>query len=462
MTVDRRHLLAGTAGVLAAAAATANDAAAAGPRQNGAIASRSDTSGQAFGLVPDAPHDQSKLLQAAIDAVAQQGGTLTLSPGRYRVRDIRLRPRTRLLGHGPATTLTLSAPGSLLSAERADGIHLASLALEGGGHPLSASGRAGLVTITGGTHLSISAVEVRASLAYGISLDGVSGHVRDCIIFGAIEAGLISVDARGLEITHNRVTDCTNNGILVWRSRQGEDGTIVANNRIERIAAARGGSGQYGNGINVYRAGNVLVTGNRIADCAYTAIRGNAASGIQMVANNCSRLGEVALYAEFGFEGALIASNLVDGAATGISVTNFNEGGRLAVVQGNLLRNLVRREHEPDDKRGEGIAVEADAVVSGNTIEAAATVGIMVGWGRYMRDVAVTSNVIRSARTGIMITRDPDAGACMIAQNLVSGARDGAIRLMDKGIGIGPDLAEVPSPSPRLLIAGNLATPPAA
>ena len=30
----------------------------------------------------------------------------------------------------------------------------------------------------------------------------------------------------------------------------------------------------------------------------------------------------------------------VDGAALGISVTNFNEGGRLAVVQGNLIRNL--------------------------------------------------------------------------------------------------------------------------
>ena len=66
-----------------------------------------------------------------------------------------------------------------------------------------------------------------------------------------------------------------------------------------------------------------------------------------MIANSCARLGEVALYAEFGFEGALIANNLVDTAATGISVTNFNDGGRLAVVQGNLVRNLFRREDEP-------------------------------------------------------------------------------------------------------------------
>jgi putative cofactor-binding repeat protein len=117
------------------------------------------------------------------------------------------------------------------------------------------------------------------------------------------------------------------------------------------------------------------VTGNRITDCAYSAIRGNSASDIQILGNSCARLGEVALYAEFAFQGTLIANNLVDTAATGISVTNFNEGGRLAVVQGNILRNLFRREQEPEDKRGEGIAVEADSSVIGNVIESAPTGG---------------------------------------------------------------------------------------
>ena len=45
------------------------------------------------------------------------------------------------------------------------------------------------------------------------------------------------------------------------------------------------------------------------------------------------------------------------GAATGIEVTNFNDGGRLATVQGNVIRELFRREAEPIDKRGVGIAV---------------------------------------------------------------------------------------------------------
>ena len=73
--------------------------------------------------------------------------------------------------------------------------------------------------------------------------------------------------------------------------------------------------------------------------------------------------GEVALYAEFGFEGAIIADNSVDGAAIGVSVTNFNEGGRLAVVQGNIIRNLKPQRPagtDPGDSAGVGISVEAD------------------------------------------------------------------------------------------------------
>ena len=201
----------------------------------------------------------------------------------------------------------------------------------------------------------------------------------------------------------------------------------------------------------------MLVTGNRISDCAYSAVRGNAASNIQIIANSCERLGEVALYAEFGFQGAIIANNIVDTAATGISVTNFNDGGRLAVIQGNLIRNLFRREQEPEDKRGEGIGVETDAVVIGNTIENAPTVGIQIGWGSYMRDVAATGNVIRHARVGISVTGATDAGKCLIANNLISDAKEGAIREMQFGEMTGPDLVHQQGVSNRVQLAGNVA-----
>ena len=119
--------------------------------------------------------------------------------------------------------------------------------------------------------------------------------------------------------------------------------------------------------------------GNRIAGAAFSAVRGNAASNLQIVGNTCTGLGEVALYAEFGFEGAIIANNIVDGAALGVAVTNFNKGGRLAVVQGNLIRNCCRGAPagaDPSDIAGIGIGVEADTAVTGNVIENAPTAGI--------------------------------------------------------------------------------------
>jgi uncharacterized secreted repeat protein (TIGR03808 family) len=264
------------------------------------------------------------------------------------------------------------------------------------------------------------------------------------------------MDARGLEIVANSVEECADNGILVWRSAAGEDGTLVAHNRIARIAAASGGNGQNGNGVNVFRATRVRVSGNDISACAYSAVRGNAASDIQIVGNTAADIGEVALYAEFGFEGALIAQNVVDGAAAGISVTNFSEGGRLAVIQGNLVRNLRRREAEPVDKRGEGISVEADAAVTGNTIEAAPTAGIVIGWGPHMRNVNATGNVIRKAGVGVLVTDDDRAGSCLVANNLIAEARDGAVRLMDHGRAIGDDLAVRPPLSRRIVVSGNV------
>ena len=118
------------------------------------------------------------------------------------------------------------------------------------------------------------------------------------------------------------------------------DGTIITGNRVERIRATKGGTGQNGNGINIFRAGNVIVANNVVGPCAFSAIRANSASNIQITANNCTASGETAIYSEFAFEGAVVSSNIVDGAANGISMVNFNAGGRMAVCSGNLVRNL--------------------------------------------------------------------------------------------------------------------------
>jgi uncharacterized secreted repeat protein (TIGR03808 family) len=71
--------------------------------------------------------------------------------------------------------------------------------------------------------------------------------------------------------------------------------------------------------------------------------------------------------------------------------------------------------------------LEADTAVTGNVIENASYAGIAAGWGSYLRDVAITSNVIRRAEFGIAVSVASGAGAAVIADNMISEARGSAI-----------------------------------
>lgn len=461
MPLDRRTLL--STGLvstgLAAAGFSAQAATGAGGEAGPRAHSKASASSLPFALLPKDGVEQTADLQAAIDSGASQGLPVTLPPGRFRIGALALRPGTHLIGTSGRTVLEFTGGGSFLSGRKAAGVRLEGLVLDGNLLGMDANQATGLVSLDDCEGFTLSGLDVRRGLLNGIALTRSAGTITDCTLREMSQAGLFSLDARGLDVSHNAISDCANNGVQIWRSSPGEDGSLVQANRIERIATRGGGSGQNGNGINVFRAGGVLVSGNRITDCAYSAIRGNGASNIQMVGNACRTIGEVALYAEFAFEGALISGNVVDNAASGIAVTNFNEGGRLAVVQGNLVRNLFRREHEPVDKRGVGIGIEADTTVTGNVIEGAPTAGILAGWGAYLRNVAMTGNLIRDAGVGILISSDPAAGACLISANMITGARDGAIRAMDHGTPLGPDLAlaDAAPRGGRLAISGNLA-----
>ena len=461
MNLDRRRLLA----IAASASAAATPALAA----TAPAAATANTSGVSFPLSAlgvDAAHlgvhtgssdDQTKALQRAIDQAAGARVPLALAPGVYRAANLKLQTGTQLIGVRGATRLLLTDGPSLMAASFADRISLTGLVLDGAGRPLPES--RGLVHLAAGRGIRITDCEITAAGRQGVVLDNIEGEVRGTTITAAAAAGLFSLNARGLVISGNTIRGCGNNGIQIWRNEPGDDGSLVLANRIEDIAARGGGSGQNGNAINVFRAANVVVSDNRISGAAFSAVRGNAASNLQVTGNNCTGCGEVALYAEFGFEGAIIAHNMIDGAAIGVAVTNFNHGGRLAVVQGNVIRNLLLKRPagtDPNDGAGIGIAVEADTAVTGNVIENAPTAGISVGWGRHLRDVTVTGNVVRRAGVGIAVSVSPGAGAAVIADNLIADAQRGAIVGMEQKKPVTGDLAkDGPGRFAQLAISGN-------
>ncbi len=451
MPIDRRTLLlAGTAGFLLPA-----------PRAQAAPRNPSKRIPLAIpatdlGITPDTASDQTVRLQRAIDHAATRRLPLQLPPGRIVAGRLTLRDNSTIQGTAHASHLGLIGEDAGLYARSAHNVSLKDLHIDGR-NVRATNARSGLLAMHGARHVSISGLSIDGAPAAAILLQACNGTVENCRITRPTDAAIFSIDAQGLRIADNTILQCANNAILVWRNRIGEDGTLVTNNRIAHVRADAGGSGQNGNGINVYRAGNVIVAGNHVADCAYSAIRANSASNIQMMGNNCTRIGEVALYAEFAFQGAVIANNVVDHAATGVSVTNFNDGGRLAVVQANVIRNLYRREHEPVDKRGVGIAVEADTTVTGNVVEGAPTAGIAIGWHAWMRNVNATGNIIRNAGIGIAVSGDRAAGSALIAHNTIAGAANGAIRTMRGDVPFGPDLLIQPPPADgNLRISGNI------
>jgi uncharacterized secreted repeat protein (TIGR03808 family) len=452
MGIDRRGVFAALTG--AAALGTASEARAAQPRET---VSRAEIDAASLGLRPNAPDDQSQILQRAIEQAAAARAVLRLPPGFYRAGALQLPSYAAISGGvGGATRIVMAGGPSMMSATGGDHVSVTGIVLDGAGIPLPE--RRGLLHVTQGRAIRIAGCEIINSGRNGVSLEAVEGEVSANTINGG-DAAIFSIDARGLRIAGNTIQGAGNGGILVWRSTPGDDGTLIVDNRIEGIMNKAGGSGQWGNAVNVFRADNVIVRGNRIRNAAFTAVRGNAASNLQIVGNTCSGLGEVALYAEFGFEGAVIANNIVDGAALGVSVTNFDKGGRLAVVQGNLIRNLVGRRPpgtDPNDSAGIGIGVEADTVVTGNVVESAPYAGIAAGWGAYLRDVAITSNVIRRAEFGITVSVAPGAGAAVIADNMISDIRSGAIVGMEWRKPVTGDLSkEGATRYAQLSIVGN-------
>jgi uncharacterized secreted repeat protein (TIGR03808 family) len=409
-----------------------------------------------YGLRPGSPEDQTRILQRAIDEAARAQVPLALPPGVYRTGMLRLQNGSQLVGVRGATRLVFSGGASMLTSEGTNSLALDGLVLDGGGIPLPA--RRGLIHCLSGRGIRITDCEITASGGNGIWFENVAGDISGNVIGKTAVTAITSFDAQGLMVTRNTILGTNDNGIEILRTAIGDDGTLVADNRIEDIKAGPGGSGQYGNAINAFRAGNVIVRGNRIRNCDYSAVRGNSASNIQITNNSITDVREVALYSEFAFEGAVIANNTVDGAALGVSVCNFNEGGRLAVVQGNIIRNLLAKRPigtAPDDDGGIGIYVEADTSVSGNVIENAPSFGVVAGWGKYLRDVTITGNVIRNAFVGVGVSVVSGAGTALVSNNVISEAPRGAVVGLDHARPITPDLTAEGAPRFAQVIVGT-------
>src|SRR6202161_4021192 len=215
MSLDRRRLFAALAGAATAGAtapAVARDASA-----------RSAIDATTLGLRPNAPDDQSKTLQRAIDQAAAAGTVLHLPAGFYRAGALTLPAHAAIAGIAGLTRIVMAGGPSMLSATGSDNIALSGLIFDGASIPLPE--RRGLVHLTQGSALRIADCEIVGAGRNGIALEAMDGEVAGNTI-SAVDNAIFSIDARGLRIANNTVRGGGHGGILIWRTTAGDGGTL--------------------------------------------------------------------------------------------------------------------------------------------------------------------------------------------------------------------------------------------
>lgn len=193
-------------------------------------------------------------LQAMIDEAARSHTPLYLPAGTYQASNLVLPDNARISGVPGASRILHR--GNLNSADGARRIALSGIVIESSGG-MAEEENGGFLQLTGVADLQIDNCDIRGSSKHGLRLERCGGRIERNRFSGAAQAGIFAVDSIGLSITGNTVAECGNGGILVHRREKGEDGTVVSGNRVTRIRADDGGTGQNGTGINVFRAGGV-------------------------------------------------------------------------------------------------------------------------------------------------------------------------------------------------------------
>lgn len=405
----------------------------------------------AFGLEPASSDDQTQALQLAVEAASELRQPLYLAEGTYVVGNVAItRPVTiRSLGQ---VVLQLGAGDAILAVSDCEDVTIEGLEFDGAG---LAQADLALLSITNARRVKVRDCRFQASGGAGIRAYRMQGIIENCHLTDIADTAIFSTEGEGVDIDSNTISQCGNGGIRVWRYESGPDGSRIMGNRVSDIDWVAGGNGQNGNGVNVFRADNVSITDNEFSACTFSAIRLNATNNCQVTGNRCFDSGEVSIFSEFGFSGSIIIGNLVDGGAAGISMTNYDHGGRLSVCQGNIVRNIAERSLTNPDTVPYGIAAEADAAVTGNIVEAVPGAGISVGWGPYLRDVLVSGNLVRDCSRGIVVSVAPGAGHAHVSDNTVSGSRDYAIIASQWDEIVSTDLAADAASFPNVTIEGN-------
>jgi len=335
-------------------------------------------------------------------------------------------------------TIQLSASAQyLFKATDVNNIIISNITFDGNNMTLTESttfpGVVRFSGVNGINNFVIDNCTITHSKGSGISTDNATGRICNNSIYGC-DNGICGLDSR-LQIERNSVNYCNDNGIQIWTSSVNGNSSTVSNNYITNISHNSGGTGQYGNGIVLYRAQNVRVINNVIGITDFSSIRLNQAGNCHVMGNFCFSAREVALFIECPgpgssgtyLVGGVVANNIINGAGGGIAVVNSGLAGdgvtRRITVIGNQISNITRTyiSDYSNYTFGIGILCEGGCNIVGNSIESTDIAGIMLGTNNASTDLLASGNFVRNTNIGIGYSADPSAVGTLISGNLISG-----------------------------------------
>ncbi|MDJ1159237.1 TIGR03808 family TAT-translocated repetitive protein [Chelatococcus sp. SYSU_G07232] len=402
-----------------------------------------------FGMIANSGTDQTANFQNAIDQAGAQGKPLYIPAGVYNVNTVGL-SQTLEIYATKGSALFVPAGGSMslrvapAGAGRVANVVLRGLSFDGASQNPSSVPNA-VVDCSRADRLLIADCEVRNAKAKGIALDGCQGVVRNNVASNCYDYAIFSYDGAGVAIEGNTLLDNANNGIGVWRGSLGEDGTVIRGNRVQRTRNELGGTGQYGNGIVGFRAGNVIAVDNFVTDSAFSAIRYNSVSNGHIACNECLRSREAAIWVEAPgpndrYEGGIVSGNTVKDCGAGILAVNVNFGGRRVVVVGNQIVAARAGSFQTSQDGqtftytvpGRGVHGEGDVLVTGNIVEDVDDWGVVlvpvnfdpstVGAQKILAQA--TDNMLKRCAGGIgFVQSDTIYGRAFVGGNVVGEFR---------------------------------------
>jgi uncharacterized secreted repeat protein (TIGR03808 family) len=391
-----------------------------------------------YGMAANSGNDETQRFQAAINDAQAKQLPLFIPGGSYHIGTVDITaPLALYSSAGRAIFLGISAQAPCIniapsrSGSSIGPVRISEITMDGTNSP-SRSSRLGLIDASRVNNLTIERCMFRASNVSGINLSQVTGSISGNVVDGAKETSIASRDST-VTIDGNTVTNSGNQGIAVSRSKIGDDHSIVSNNRISNTRANRLGSGAYGNAILVYRAGKVSVTGNKIEASAFSAIRANSGSDIQVIGNETTGNQECAIYIEAPdatdtYNGCTIANNVIYDCGGAINVVNQNYGGRRGIVTGNQIVGAINKRIVDGtytyETWGTGIAACADVVVCDNIIETCESWGIILDPTNYARAPGVfiaqaANNMLKNCAGGIVFCRNDPTAYISIGGNTI-------------------------------------------